>query len=185
MDAVPPTDIPEFIEDENEDVSRFFSYWDVDYENVTENRDIIAVYKPFANLWLYNLLGNNPDYADQQQRPYLSTVPLDHLTDLPDGYHAGWFRSASGGTPVDYTPSDSAYMEDEYDNYYTCTRYTNVTFQLDTTTEDGKHDVQTETYTLFCFGTLLGGGSGSLLRTALRCSDGAGQCRPRASAFQQ
>ena len=40
-------------------------------------------------------------------------------------------------------------MEDETDNYYTCARYANITFHLDDGTEDG----QTETYTLFCFGT--------------------------------
>ena len=149
MDAEPPTDIPEYIEDEEEGVSLFFSYWLGDYENVTEDRDIIAVYTPLADLWLYNKLGNNPDHAEQQQRPLLSTVPLDPLTDLPDGYHAGWFRADSGGIPVDDSPTDSASMEDETDNYYTCARYANITFHLDDGTEDG----QTETYTLFCFGT--------------------------------
>ena len=147
-DAEPPK-ILDPIEDEESGESLFFSYWNSEYTNVTENRDIFAVFKPLTNFWLYNKIGNVPDYAIENHAPYKSTQELDPLTDLPDGYHAGWFRSDSGGIPVDNTPTDAAIMEDETDNYYTCTRYTDVTFHLDDGTEDG----QTETYTLFCFGT--------------------------------
>ena len=124
----------------------YFAYWDGDYTNVTENRDIVAVYTPLVKLITYDKTGSTPDVPVETMEPYLSTP---NLTPKPpnDGYSAAWFLS-DGGEVLSDNPFDQPCLEDmEIEEYeYTYIRFTDLTFTLQ---QDQETSCQM-TYTLFC-----------------------------------
>ena len=148
-DAVPPTTedgLPETIEDENGELL-YFAYWDGDYTQVTEDREVFAIYTPLVTLITYDKTGNAPDEPNEMQLPCLTTPDLPRAKTLEDGYSTAWFMSIEGNIISD-TPFELPCLEDteisEYEFIYA--RYTVVPFTL---LED-EETSYSENYTLIC-----------------------------------
>ena len=148
-DAVPPTEedgLPEFLESED-GKPLYFAYWDGDYTNVTEDREIFAIYTPLVRLVTYDKTGNTPDEPEEMEVPCLSDPNLTPAVISEDSYSKAWFMSYEGEVNSD-SPFDLPCLEDpEFEDYeYTYIRFAEIPFTLQLDEETS----YSATYTLFC-----------------------------------
>ena len=130
---MPPTTedgLPDTMEGEDGKLL-YFAYWDGDYTNVTEDRDVFAIYTPLVTLVTYDKTGNAPNEPNEMQLPCLTTPDLPQAETLEDGYSTAWFMSSEGNVISD-TPFEQPNLEDteisEYEFIYA--RYTVIPFTL-------------------------------------------------------
>ena len=148
-DAVPPTEedgLPEYLESEDGELL-YFAYWDGDYTQVTENREIFAVYTPLVTLIAYDKTGSSPDEPVEMNVPCLSVPDVSPAETQDGAYSKAWFM-LSDGEVISNTPFDLPCMEDpEIEVYeYVYTRYAEIPFAL-RLDDDTSYS---ERYTLFC-----------------------------------
>ena len=148
-DAVPPTEedgLPKTLKSEDGD-PLYFAYWDGDYTNVTEDREIFAIYTPLVRLVTYDKTGSNPDEPEVMEVPCLSDLNLKPAVISENNYSTAWFMSYEGEVNSD-TPFEQPCLEDpEFDGYeYTYIRFAEIPFTLQLDEETS----YSATYTLFC-----------------------------------
>ena len=140
------TGLPKTLEAENGQ-TLYFAYWDGDYTNVTENREIFAIYTPPVTLITYDKTGDKPYTAEETEVGYLSTPDVPPAESPENAYSKAWFMSCEGELISD-TPSDRPVLDNPDTNVYEYTyiRYTVIPF---TVWLDEKTSCSTN-FTLFC-----------------------------------
>ena len=133
-------------EEEEEDLL-YLAYWDGDYTNITENRNIVAVYAPLVTLITYDKTGSTPDDPEEIQIPCLSNPNLTPAAVSEEGYSAAWFRSYEGEWLPDTACEQPVLPNPELREYeYTYIWYKELVFTL----KENDETSYSTNYKLFC-----------------------------------